>query len=78
MPASDDFVALLTKHQRRLHAYIFSLVWNPADADDMGQLVAADPRGGGISRGRRDGGSCDGGRLTEEAMSTVQDKELKN
>ena len=35
MPASDDFVALLTKHQRRLHAYIFSLVWNPADADDI-------------------------------------------
>jgi RNA polymerase sigma-70 factor (ECF subfamily) len=35
MPASDDFVALLTKHQRQLHAYIFSLVWNPADADDI-------------------------------------------
>ena len=35
MPASDDFVALLTGSQRRLHAYIFSLVWNPADADDI-------------------------------------------
>lgn len=35
MPASDDFVALLTKSQRKLHAYIFSLVWNPADADDI-------------------------------------------
>ena len=35
MAASDDFVALLTKHQRQLHAYIFSLIWNPADADDI-------------------------------------------
>jgi RNA polymerase sigma-70 factor (ECF subfamily) len=35
MPASDDFVALLTKFQRQLHAYIFSLVWNPTDADDI-------------------------------------------
>lgn len=35
MPASDEFVALLTKHQRQLHAYIFSLVWNPTDADDI-------------------------------------------
>jgi len=35
MPASDDFVALLTKHQRRLHGYIFSVVWNPSDADDI-------------------------------------------
>jgi RNA polymerase sigma-70 factor (ECF subfamily) len=35
MPASDDFVALLTNSQRKLHAYIFSLVWNPADADDI-------------------------------------------
>ena len=35
MPASDDFVALLTGSQRKLHAYIFSLVWNPADADDI-------------------------------------------
>ena len=35
MPASDDFVALLTNSQRKLHAYIFSLVWNPADADDV-------------------------------------------
>lgn len=35
MPASDDFVALLTRHQRQLHAYVFSLVWNPADADDI-------------------------------------------
>lgn len=35
MPASDDFVALLTSSQRKLHAYIFSLVWNPADADDI-------------------------------------------
>jgi len=35
MPASDDFVALLTRSQRKLHAYIFSLVWNPADADDI-------------------------------------------
>ncbi len=35
MPASDDFVALLTNAQRKLHAYIFSLVWNPADADDI-------------------------------------------
>lgn len=25
----------MTKHQRQLHAYIFSLVWNPADADDI-------------------------------------------
>jgi RNA polymerase sigma-70 factor (ECF subfamily) len=35
MPASDEFVALLTKYQRQLHAYIFSLVWNPTDADDI-------------------------------------------
>jgi RNA polymerase sigma-70 factor (ECF subfamily) len=35
MPASDEFVALLTKYQRQLQAYIFSLVWNPADADDI-------------------------------------------
>ncbi|MEX0688591.1 MAG: sigma-70 family RNA polymerase sigma factor [Pirellulales bacterium] len=35
MPASDEFVALLTKNQRKLHAYIFSLVWNPTDADDI-------------------------------------------
>ena len=35
MPASDDFVAHLTKSQRQLHAYIFSLVWNPSDADDI-------------------------------------------
>ena len=35
MPASDDFVALLTNSQSKLHAYIFSLVWNPADADDI-------------------------------------------
>jgi RNA polymerase sigma-70 factor (ECF subfamily) len=35
MPASDDFVALLTGSQRKLHAFIFSLVWNPADADDI-------------------------------------------
>jgi RNA polymerase sigma-70 factor (ECF subfamily) len=35
MPTSDDFVALLTGSQRKLHAYIFSLVWNPADADDI-------------------------------------------
>lgn len=35
MPASNDFVAQLTKSQRQLHAFIFSLVWNPADADDI-------------------------------------------
>ena len=35
MPASDDFVALLSNSQWKLHAYIFSLVWNPADADDI-------------------------------------------
>lgn len=35
MPASDYFVANLTKSQRQLHAYIFSLVWNPSDADDI-------------------------------------------
>jgi len=35
MPASDEFVALLTKYQRQLHVYIFSLVWDPTDADDI-------------------------------------------
>ena len=35
MPASDDFVAHLTQSQRQLHAFIFSLVWNPSDADDI-------------------------------------------
>ncbi|NDH95147.1 MAG: sigma-70 family RNA polymerase sigma factor [Planctomycetia bacterium] len=35
MPVSNDFVARLTKSQRQLHAFIFSLVWNPADADDI-------------------------------------------
>ena len=35
MPASDDFVSLLTGSQRKLNASVFCLVWNPADADDI-------------------------------------------
>lgn len=30
-----DFIAQLTRSQRHLHAFIQSLVWNPADADDV-------------------------------------------
>jgi DNA-directed RNA polymerase specialized sigma24 family protein len=35
MPVSNDFVARLTESQRQVHAFIYSLVWNPADADDI-------------------------------------------
>lgn len=31
----EEFVRLLARHQRRLHAYTFSLLPNPSDADDV-------------------------------------------
>ena len=35
MPASAEFVVQITHSQRQLHAFILSLVWNPAEADDV-------------------------------------------
>lgn len=35
MPDSGEFVQLLTKHQSRLYAYIFSLTGNSTQADDI-------------------------------------------
>ena len=33
--ASAEFVKLITREQRQLHAFILSLVWNPSDADEV-------------------------------------------
>ena len=35
MSVSAEFAVQMTKCQRKLHAFIVSLVWNPADADDV-------------------------------------------
>lgn len=37
MPAapSADFVTHITRSQRHLHAFILTLIWHPADADDV-------------------------------------------
>ena len=35
MTESAEFVAQITRSQRQLHAFILSMVWNPADADDV-------------------------------------------
>lgn len=35
MSVPAEFAVQMTKCQRRLHAFIVSLVWNPADADDV-------------------------------------------
>jgi len=35
MKASAEFVALITQSQQQLHAFICSIIWNPADADDV-------------------------------------------
>ncbi len=35
MAVSTEFVAQITKCQRHLHAFILSMVWNPAEADDV-------------------------------------------
>jgi RNA polymerase sigma-70 factor (ECF subfamily) len=35
MSVPAEFAVQMTKCQRRLHAFILSLVWNPADADDV-------------------------------------------
>jgi RNA polymerase sigma-70 factor (ECF subfamily) len=35
MTVSAEFAVQLTKHQRQLHAFILSMVWNPAEADDV-------------------------------------------
>lgn len=35
MAASAEFVAQFTRVQRQLHAFILSVVWNPAEADDV-------------------------------------------
>jgi len=35
MALSAEFVAQITRRQRRLHAFILSMVWNPAEADDV-------------------------------------------
>lgn len=32
---SADFVANITRSQRHLHAFIQTMIWNPADADDV-------------------------------------------
>lgn len=35
MAVSAEFVAQITRCQRQLHAFIVSMVWNPAEADDV-------------------------------------------
>ena len=35
MAVSAEFVAQITRCQRHLHAFILSMVWNPAEADDV-------------------------------------------
>jgi len=35
MGASTEFVTQITRCQRQLHAFILSMVWNTADADDV-------------------------------------------
>jgi RNA polymerase sigma-70 factor (ECF subfamily) len=35
MPLPSDFVVQITQCQRQLHAFILSMVWNPADADEV-------------------------------------------
>ena len=35
MTVSAEFVAQITRCQRHLHAFILSMVWNPAEADDV-------------------------------------------
>jgi RNA polymerase sigma-70 factor (ECF subfamily) len=35
MPVPAEFMAQITRSQRQLHAFILSMVWNPADADDV-------------------------------------------
>jgi len=35
MAESAEFVAQITRCQRRLHSFILSLVWNPAEAEDV-------------------------------------------
>ena len=35
MAESAKFVTQITKSQRQLHAFILSMVWNPAEADDV-------------------------------------------
>jgi RNA polymerase sigma-70 factor (ECF subfamily) len=35
MAVSAEFVAQITKSQRQLHAFILSMVWNAAEADDV-------------------------------------------
>ncbi len=32
---SADFIAHITRSQRHLHAFILTLIWHPADADDV-------------------------------------------
>jgi RNA polymerase sigma-70 factor (ECF subfamily) len=32
---SADFIAQVTRSQRHLHAFIQTMIWNPADADDV-------------------------------------------
>jgi RNA polymerase sigma-70 factor (ECF subfamily) len=35
MGVSTEFVTQITRCQRQLHAFILSMVWNPAEADDV-------------------------------------------
>ena len=35
MAESAEFVTQITKVQRQLHAFILSMVWNPAEAEDV-------------------------------------------
>ena len=35
MAVPTEFMTQITRSQRQLHAFILSMVWNPADADDV-------------------------------------------
>jgi len=35
MSVPAEFAVQITKYQRQLHAFILSMVWNPAEADDV-------------------------------------------
>ncbi|MCE9568019.1 MAG: sigma-70 family RNA polymerase sigma factor [Planctomycetes bacterium] len=35
MGVSTEFVTQITRSQRQLHSFILSMVWNPAEADDV-------------------------------------------
>ena len=35
MAVSAEFMFHVTRSQRQLHAFLLTMVWNPADADDV-------------------------------------------